>query len=117
MRVLSLIYLPTSLIQCYGKANRTDDVVRTFNRILELGITPDERSCGCLLNVMTQTPKEELVKLTGCIEKANPKLGSVVKLLVEETNIEVDIFKGEAGGLLDSIGADVLIGNNAGFEI
>ncbi|KAK2978533.1 hypothetical protein RJ640_010179 [Escallonia rubra] len=101
------IYVLTSLIQCYGKANRTDDVVRTFNRILELGITPDERSCGCLLNVMTQTPKEELVKLTGCIEKANPKLGVVVKLLVEETNIEGDIFKSEAGELLDSIGADV----------
>ncbi|KAF3963578.1 hypothetical protein CMV_012051 [Castanea mollissima] len=54
------IFVLTSLIQCYGKAQRTDDVVRTFHRLLELGITPDELFCYCLLNVMTQTPKEEL---------------------------------------------------------
>ncbi|KAK9084622.1 hypothetical protein Sjap_025033 [Stephania japonica] len=78
------IFVLTSIIQCYGKANQTDDVVRTFNRLLELGITPDNRFYGCLLNVMTQTPKEELGKLIECIEKARPKLGNVVKLLVEE---------------------------------
>ncbi|KAF5779699.1 putative tetratricopeptide-like helical domain superfamily [Helianthus annuus] len=55
------IYVLISLIQCYGKADRTDDVVTTFDRIIELGITPDERTtCGCLLNMMTQTPREEL---------------------------------------------------------
>ena len=57
------IFILTSLIQCYGKAQRIDDVVKTLNRIFELVITPDDRFCGCLLNVMTQTPNEELSKL------------------------------------------------------
>ncbi|KAL5556329.1 hypothetical protein UlMin_038565 [Ulmus minor] len=74
------IFTLTSFIQCYGKVKRIVDVVRTFNQLLELGNSPDERFCSCLLNVMTQTPKEELDKLIGCIDKANPKLGQVVKL-------------------------------------
>ncbi|KAF5816514.1 putative tetratricopeptide-like helical domain superfamily [Helianthus annuus] len=73
------IYVLISLIQCYGKADRTDDVVTTFDRIIELGITPDKRTCGCLLNVMTQTPREELGKLTRCVKIANPKLGSLIE--------------------------------------
>ncbi|KAI3466497.1 hypothetical protein Pfo_023160 [Paulownia fortunei] len=101
------IFVLTSLIQCYGKAGRTDDVVRTFERLLELGITPDERFFGCLLNVINQAPTEELGKLTSCIEKANPKLGYVVKLVVHGENIEGEIFKKEAGELFESIGADV----------
>ncbi|KAL3521823.1 hypothetical protein ACH5RR_014657 [Cinchona calisaya] len=101
------IYVLTSLIQCYGKANRIDDVVRTFDRMLDLGITPDERFCGCLLNVMTQAPTEELNKLTRCIEKANAKLGHVVKLLVDGGSTEGDIFRKEAGELFHDIGADV----------
>ncbi|KAF6160933.1 hypothetical protein GIB67_007574 [Kingdonia uniflora] len=59
------IYVLTSIIQCYGKANQTDDVVRSFDRLQDLGITLDDRFCGCHLNVMTQTPKEELGKLIG----------------------------------------------------
>ncbi|CAK9156811.1 unnamed protein product [Ilex paraguariensis] len=101
------IFVLTSLIQCYGKANRTDDVVRTFDRLLALGITPDERFCGCLLNVMTQTPKEDLDKLTICIDKANSKLGYVVNLLLDEESIEEGIFKKEARELFDAIGSDV----------
>lgn len=100
------IFVLTSLIQCYGKANQTDDVVKTFDRLLELGITPDDRFCGCMLNVMTQTPKEELGKLIDCIDKANQKLGYVVKLLLEEQNGE-GTFKKEASELFDSISADV----------
>ncbi|XP_007026347.2 PREDICTED: pentatricopeptide repeat-containing protein At4g16390, chloroplastic [Theobroma cacao] len=100
------IFVLTSLIQCYGKAQHTDDVVRTFNRVLELGITPDDRFCGCLLNVMTQTPREELAKLTDCIKKANPKLGHVVKLLVEEQDGQGN-FKNEASELFNCIGSDV----------
>ncbi|XWS18091.1 hypothetical protein CRYUN_Cryun32bG0012100 [Craigia yunnanensis] len=100
------IFVLTSLIQCYGKAQRTDDVVKTFNRVLELGITPDDRFCGCLLNVMTQTPREELTKLMDCIEKANPKLGHVLKLLIEEQNGEGN-FKNEASELFNYIGSDV----------
>lgn len=100
------IFVLTSLIQCYGKAGRIDDVVRTFDRVLELGITPDERFCGCLLNVITQAPKEKLDELTACIEKANPKLGYVVKLVCAE-KVEGEILKKEAGEVFESIGGDV----------
>ena len=100
------IFVLTSLIQCYGKAQRTDDVVRTFHRLLELGITPDERFCCCLLNVMTQTPKEELSKLTDCVEKADSKLGHVVQLLVGEQDNDEE-FKRGSSELFESIGSDV----------
>jgi pentatricopeptide repeat protein len=100
------IFILTSLIQCYGKAQRIDDVVNTFNRIFELVITPDDRFCGCLLNVMTQSPNEELSKLVKCAERANPKLGYVVKLLVEEQDSEGN-FKNEATDLFDSISTEV----------
>ncbi|XP_071733413.1 pentatricopeptide repeat-containing protein At4g16390, chloroplastic-like [Rutidosis leptorrhynchoides] len=100
------IYVLTSLIQCYGKSNRTDDVLKTFDRIIELGITPDERTCGCLLNVMTQTPNEELGKLATCIEKANSRLGRVVKLLIE-SDIENGSFKNDASEVLVNAGSDV----------
>ncbi|KAG5242410.1 hypothetical protein OIU78_003807 [Salix suchowensis] len=100
------IFVLTSLIQCYGKAQRIDDVVMTFNRIFELVITPDDRFCGCLLNVMTQTPNEELGKLVKCVERVNQKLGYVVKLLVEEQDIEGN-FKNEATDLFDSISIEV----------
>lgn len=100
------IYVLTSLIQCYGRANRIDDVVRAFDRLLELDITPDDRLFGCMLNVMTKTPKEELGKLIDCIDKAKPKLGNVVKLLLEEMNGE-GTFRKEALELFDSISADV----------
>lgn len=100
------IFVLTSIVQCYGKAKRTDDVVKTFNRILDLGIVPDDRFNGCLLNVMTQTPREELGKLTDCVEKANPKLGSVVRYLVEGPEGDVN-FRKEASILFDSIGAEV----------
>ncbi|KAL8462710.1 hypothetical protein ACS0TY_033654 [Phlomoides rotata] len=100
------IFVLTSLIQCYGKAGRIDDVVRMFDRLLELGITPDERFCGCLLNVITQAPTEKLDELTACIEKANTKVGYIVKLICAE-NIEGEILKKEASELFESIGADV----------
>ncbi|KAF6136871.1 hypothetical protein GIB67_018910 [Kingdonia uniflora] len=99
------IYVLTSILQCYGKANQTDDVVRTFDRLQDLGITSDDRFCGCLLNVMTQTPKEELGKLIGCIESANSKLGNLVKHLVEEENNN-EVLRQEASLLFDVISKD-----------
>ncbi|KAB2623721.1 pentatricopeptide repeat-containing protein [Pyrus ussuriensis x Pyrus communis] len=97
------IFILTSFIQCYGKAKRTDDVVRIFNQLLELGITPDERFCGCLLNVMTQTPKEELCKLANCIERADEKLGYVVRLLHHNflTQIGSDVKKAYCNCLIN----------------
>lgn len=100
------IFVLTSLIQCYGKAKRVDDVVRTFNRLIDLGLTPDDRFCGCLLNVITQTPKEELSKLIDCIERANPKLGFVVKLLLGEQDMEGD-FRTKASELFSVVSPDV----------
>nr|AYM00575.1 pentatricopeptide repeat protein [Salvia miltiorrhiza] len=101
------IFILTSMIQCYGKAGRIDDVVRTFDQLLESGIVPDARFSGSLLNVMTQAPKEELGKLTTCIEKAHPKLGYVVKLVLDEEDTDREIFRKEVGELLESIGTDV----------
>jgi pentatricopeptide repeat protein len=98
------IFVMVSLVQCYGKAKRIDDVVKVFYRFLNLGIIPDDRFCGCLLNVMTQSPKEELGKLIDCLEKANTKLGSVVRYLVEEQHGDRD-FRKEASELLNSIDA------------
>ncbi|KAL1563037.1 Pentatricopeptide repeat-containing protein, chloroplastic [Salvia divinorum] len=101
------IFIMTSMIQCYGKAGRIDDVVRTFDQVLESGIVPDARFSGSLLNVMTQAPKNELGKLTTYIEKAHPKLGYVVKLIIDEENTHREIFRKEVGELLESIGTDV----------
>lgn len=100
------IFVLTSLIQCYGKARRTDDVVRTFNRLLELSIVPDDRFCGCLLNVLTQTPMEEIDKVIGCIERANAELGSLVKLLVDEGSAK-EAVKLEAGELFGKVSKEV----------
>ncbi|KAF6137008.1 hypothetical protein GIB67_030772 [Kingdonia uniflora] len=83
----------------------TDDVVRVFDRHHDLGITPGDQFCGCLLNVMTQTPKEELGKLIGCIESVNSKLGSLVKHLVEEESNN-GVLRQEAGLLFDVISKD-----------
>ncbi|KAK2440068.1 pentatricopeptide repeat-containing protein, chloroplastic [Trifolium repens] len=71
-------------VHSYGKAKRTDDVVNMFNQFWDIGITPNDRLCDCLLYVMTQIPKEELGKITNCIEKANPKLGNILTYLMEE---------------------------------
>ncbi|KAL5157765.1 Pentatricopeptide repeat-containing protein, chloroplastic [Glycine soja] len=100
------IFVMTSLIRCYGKAKRTDDVVKIFKQLLDLGIVPNDHFCCCLLNVLTQTPKEELGKLTDCIEKANTKLGTVVRYLVEEQESD-EGFRKETLELLNSIDAEV----------
>jgi len=96
------IFVLTSLVQCYGKAKRTDDVVKTFNQLLDMGIEPDDQFCGCLLNVLTETPKEELGKLIDCVEKANPKLSFVVRYLVEGLEGDGE-FRKEALELFSSI--------------
>ncbi|XP_058753433.1 pentatricopeptide repeat-containing protein At4g16390, chloroplastic-like [Vicia villosa] len=96
------IFVLTSLAQCYGKAKRIDDVVKTFNQLLDMGIEPHNHFCVCLLNVMTQTPKEELGKITNCVAKANPKLGSVVRYLVKGPEGDGE-FKVDAIELFGSI--------------
>jgi pentatricopeptide repeat protein len=71
------VFVLTSLIRCYGKAGRTDDVVRSFGMFEDLGISPDDRFCGCLLRVAAITQAEELGKVINCIEKSNAHLGAV----------------------------------------
>ncbi|XP_057433899.1 pentatricopeptide repeat-containing protein At4g16390, chloroplastic-like [Lotus japonicus] len=93
------ILVLTSLVHCYGKAKRTDDIVRILNQLLDLGISPDDRFFDCLLAVMTQLPKHEIGKIAECLEKVNPKLGSVVRYLTEEwegdgnfRNVALELF-------------------------
>ncbi|KAK9706307.1 hypothetical protein RND81_07G115800 [Saponaria officinalis] len=101
------IFVFTSLIQCYGKVNKTDDMVSTFNRVLEMGIVPDDRFCGCLLNVMTQTPKEEMSRLLECVHKANAKLGNILDMLLGGESSEEGQFKAAAFELFDTVSTDV----------
>ncbi|WJX22961.1 hypothetical protein P8452_12215 [Trifolium repens] len=96
------ILVLTSLTSCYGKAKRTDDVVRIFNQLLDLGISPDDRFCYRLLSVMTHLPKQEHGKITDCIQKANPKLGFVVRYLMEERDGDGN-FRKEASELFNSV--------------
>lgn len=101
------IFVLTKLIEGYAKSNLTDDVVRTLDTIMELDITPDERSCRCLLKVIIETPEEELGKVTRCIKKANPKLGNVVKTVVECDDGVDETLKSEASQVLAHVGSDV----------
>ncbi|KAL9264065.1 Pentatricopeptide repeat-containing protein [Drosera capensis] len=103
------LFVLTSVLKCYGNANRTDDVVRTFDRVVELGFTPDEKFCACLLSVMVQTPKQELPRLVDCLEKANLKIGVVVKVLVEGENIEGQ-FREVVSELLNATAASLRTG-------
>ncbi|ONK80095.1 uncharacterized protein A4U43_C01F13840 [Asparagus officinalis] len=100
------IFVLTSLIQCYGKSKKTDDVVKTFNRMLELNIEPDDRFCGCLLNVLTQTSSDEVHKVIDCVERSNAELGSLVKLLVDEKT-DKETIKVGAGELLKKVSKEV----------
>ncbi|XP_058763992.1 pentatricopeptide repeat-containing protein At4g16390, chloroplastic-like [Vicia villosa] len=99
------IFFMVSLVKCYGKAKQIDNIVNVFDRFLNLGIIPDDRFCGCLLNVMTQTPKEEFGKLINCVEKVNTKLGYVVRYLVEGQDSDENFSK-DASELLNSIDAE-----------
>ncbi|KAK7332428.1 hypothetical protein VNO80_29180 [Phaseolus coccineus] len=95
----------TSLVHCYGKAKRTEDVVKIFNQLMDLGISPDGRFCDCLLYAMSQVPKEP-GKLAGCIEKANPMLGSVLRYLMKKHE-DGEHFRKEALELFNSTEPDV----------
>jgi pentatricopeptide repeat protein len=95
------IFVLTSLIRCYGKAGRTDDVVRSFGMLEDLGVSPDDRFCGCLLSVAMNTQAEDLGKVINCIEKSNAHLGAVVKLLVDKS-ASSESFREAASDLLSS---------------
>jgi pentatricopeptide repeat protein len=92
----------TSLAGCYGRAKQTDDVVRIFDQLLDLGLRPDDRVSACLVHVMAQIPKQEHGRILDCIEKAKPKLGFVIRYLMEERDDDRIFFK-EASELFNSI--------------
>lgn len=100
------IFVFTSLIQCYGRAKQTDNVVRTVGVLPEFEVEPDDRFCGCLLNVATMTPSEELGKIINCFDSINPSLSSFVKLILDK-NSSVQIVRERAMELLDSLDEDV----------
>ncbi|KAG2261855.1 hypothetical protein Bca52824_068934 [Brassica carinata] len=75
----------TCLVQCLGKAKRIDDLVSVFETSIQRGVKPDDRLCGCLLSVMALCESsEDAGKVMGCLERANPKLVTFVKLIVDE---------------------------------
>lgn len=84
----------TCLMQCYGKAKRFDDVVRIFNMLIDEEISPDDRFYGCLLSILTLCEKEEIGKVLVCLEKVNPKLCLIVKML-QEDEIDFAVFQEE----------------------
>lgn len=102
------IFVLTSLIRCYGKAGRINDVVRSFGMLEDLGISPDDRFCGCLLSVAANTPAEELDKVINCIESSNAQLGDVVKLLVDRS-ASPESFREAASELLSSASSVVKV--------
>ncbi|MFS7985639.1 putative tetratricopeptide-like helical domain superfamily [Helianthus anomalus] len=76
---------PDSLIQYLGRAKRIDDLVMVFETSLKKGIRPDDRLCGCLLSVVSYCEsRDDLDKVTGCLQETNPRLVSFVKLLEEK---------------------------------
>ncbi|XP_076906203.1 pentatricopeptide repeat-containing protein At5g46580, chloroplastic-like [Bidens hawaiensis] len=92
----------TCLIQCLGRAKRIGDLVMVFETSLEKGVRPDDRLCGCLLSVVSYCETgDDLDKVIGCLNEANPKLVSFVKLL-EEKSLGFDKIKDEFKDILNN---------------
>nr|XP_043619160.1 pentatricopeptide repeat-containing protein At5g46580, chloroplastic [Erigeron canadensis] len=76
----------TCLIQCLGRARRMDDLLMVFETSLKKGVRPDDRLCGCLLSVVSYCENgDDLDKVIACLQQANPRLVSFVKLLEVDT--------------------------------
>lgn len=100
------IFVLTSLIQCYGTAEQTDSIMRVIDMLPEYQVQPDDRFCGCLLNIATKTPSEELGKIINCIDSVDPNVGSFVKLLIDKKS-SVQVIQERAMKLLDSLCEEV----------
>jgi pentatricopeptide repeat protein len=83
----------TCLIQCLGRAKRTDDLVRVFELSVQSGIKPDDRLSGCLLSVISYCDDDkEAKKIISCLLQYNPKLVSFLNMIDnEETSFETII--------------------------
>ncbi|KAI6707495.1 hypothetical protein NL676_010457 [Syzygium grande] len=85
---------------CLGKARRIDDLVRVFSLAVERGVEPDDRLCGCLLSVVSLCKdNEDMEKVLSCLQKANPKLVALVKILGGEST-DFDTIKEEFRGVI-----------------
>jgi pentatricopeptide repeat protein len=100
------IFILTSLIQCYGNALQTDSIMRVIGMLPEFQVTPDDRFCGCLLNVATKAPSEDFGKIIDCIDNVAPNVCSFIKLLIDKSS-SIQIIRERATELLDSLCKDV----------
>eukprot|EP00262_Sarcandra_glabra_P006777 TRINITY_DN19332_c0_g1_i1.p1 TRINITY_DN19332_c0_g1~~TRINITY_DN19332_c0_g1_i1.p1 ORF type:complete len:712 (+),score=98.25 TRINITY_DN19332_c0_g1_i1:146-2281(+) len=96
----------TCLIQCLGRAKRIDDVFKVFGISLSRGIEPDDRLCGCLLSVVTFCEDSEVDKVLACLEKVNPRLVLLVKMLGED-EASFDMVKEEFRRILNEAVVEV----------
>lgn len=97
----------TSLIQGLGRCKRFDDVSRVYDQLLEAGLSPDERVCGCLLSVLTLCGKEEeFHKVLSCIRNANSSLASVAKFLTEAA-VDIEVVMQDLRAVLTKCSRDV----------
>lgn len=97
----------TCLIQCLGRAKRIDDVAMVFGISIDRGIESDDRLCGCLLSVLTFCEGEDEVdKVLGCLEKANPRLVEFVKQIGKE-EVSFDVMRELFRGILNDAVVEV----------
>ncbi|KAJ1292634.1 hypothetical protein BS78_01G004900 [Paspalum vaginatum] len=71
----------TIVIQCLGKAQRIQRAVEVLEAGLEKGLKPDDRLCGCLLSVVALSTGEEMETVLSSLEKVNPNLVSLIRVL------------------------------------
>lgn len=97
----------TCLIQCLGRAKKVDDLVKVYGVSIEKGVKPDGRLCGCLLSVVSFCEtSEDIEKVLKCLQEANPKLVSLVRLL-EDENTSFKTIKEELKIILNESSIEV----------
>ncbi|KAK2995054.1 hypothetical protein RJ640_024512 [Escallonia rubra] len=95
----------TALIQCLGKAQRVDDLVKVYEVSSQKGVEPDDGLSRSLLTVLSQCKGEDANKVISCLKQANPKLVSFVKL-VEEEKTGFETIDKEFKGILEDVAVE-----------
>ncbi|TKY55555.1 Pentatricopeptide repeat-containing protein [Spatholobus suberectus] len=97
----------TCLIQCLGRAMEFDDLVRVFDILVERGIKPDDRLCGCLLSVVSLSQgSEDEEKVLTCLQRANTKLVAFIQL-IEDEKTSFETVKEEFKGIMSNAAVEV----------
>ncbi|CAI0418650.1 unnamed protein product [Linum tenue] len=82
----------TCLIQCLGKSQKIDDLVRVFDVVIGQGIKPDDRLSGCLLSIVAMCESnDDTAKVVDCLRLANPKLVGFLNSIQDETTRFEDV--------------------------